>query len=1167
MAQPIFLKNFTLDGFDMGELFVTAQVTIPFLNVERSYFNVGNSDGKFLQNTRIESTEIKIDGFLIKDFSNLSISETKDQLVAQVMSKQTQRLVFDALPDRYFNVVFEGTQDYDATDDNLTPLTLTFSCPEGVAHSITPDVFRNVASTSANMLTDSNFETSTFWNNDAYVAPYTRNSANVLGLDYSDQEIENMDSAVNDFFADNVFHEDETMVKDKMYSFSLDYAVIKKSDLDDSNDGTFELVIDELDKINGKLLDSQTTALDYAPAGSSGQVATAYAYNATGTDRFTFEDNALPNMYPYGVSESPKLDTFSGSAVTTTLNQSIREWGATTAVRNVITGGTNTIKGRLVTGVLTVGGVTYTAQIYAKNNATTPVIINSNYGGALVLQPNESKLVSFTAQRAVGASAASLQLIIQTQNVADNVDVTLWRAKFSANTELDQWTEANQGTTDNTTPTYVGYSTTDIASAPSNLLLNGSLAESTNRWYVNGVGVTFTRDSLGFSTIDKTQATSGRSGVTTGTDYTLYGSVEQGKTYTLSLDIFVASLTSGAVTGSSAYMRITYADNSVLDINLNISQTIGSWQRLVGNTTIANKPISTITMNVQLAPNFVGKVHVKNVKLEEGSEATPFARHITERGLDYTWYAYGTGFDASTVPLQRGGIRYRVKNDASKVLRVSLNVYGNAHVIINRPNLEAEVNPTFRYIVSNKQNLQALPVTNYGTWKSYPTFEITNNNENGLIGIINENGEVLQFGNEGNVDGAPPTNDVFGLRETFRSSTRPSNFVINAGHVSNYPYAGNNPDTPNVVRGSYDFKPTEVTKPIMPNIGDTNSWQGPTLTSTITAPPSGNRTGAFVAEEVIVFNTDGDKRGRMEMVVITEANDILMGVTIRDSSTSANEIILEYWYGNKLLKTIKTDVSKYKSNSFRVTMMRDDSGKKFNWNFENIQYVKNEPYKVITKNPFTYTLPIANKASVVRTSRWLMKWREGKSQKEVIDKTTYSLRTNNVLNIRGSATTNSKSYGTIAKGVSFDTSKMQRGQKIVKDNRWFYVSKNPSKGIPASGWVSAYHVKQLKVVETKRKVTFDSYSLMEIAGSFFTWVGTGKRKEAKNPFKAGDKVVINTYDKTIFVNGVERADLGAIGNMWSGFALEPGEHYLQFVNSDWSTNTMEVTVINHRTYL
>lgn len=1166
MAQPIFLKNFTLDGFDMGELFVTAQVTIPFLNVERSYFNVGNSDGKFLQNTRIESTEIKIDGFLIKDFSNLSISETKDQLVAQVMSKQTQRLVFDALPDRYFNVVFEGTQDYDATDDNLTPLTLTFSCPEGVAHSITPDVFRNVASTSANMLTDSNFETSTFWNNDAYVAPYTRNSANVLGLDYSDQEIENMDSAVNDFFADNVFHEDETMVKDKMYSFSLDYAVIKKSDLDDSNDGTFELVIDELDKINGKVLDSQTTALDYAPAGSSGQVATAYAYNATGTDRFTFEDNALPNMYPYGVSEAPTPNAYGGSVVTTTPNQSVPEWGATTARRVQITGGNNIIKGSLSTGILTVAAVTYTHTLYIKNNGTKNVAINSNLSGAYSLQPGESKRLTFTGARPIGASAASLQFLIQVADAADNVDITIWRAKISANTEVDVWTEANQGTTDNTTPKYVGFSTTDNDS-PSNLLLNGSLRSNYNSWSGDA---TFTRSSNGeYTTLTKSTSNSGTSlGLNGGTSYSLNGVVSPNSEYTLSGNVYIDSTNLTNLTSLQLRLLIAYSNNTSQQIFADAQlDKLNQWQPLVVSGLTTNLPISTVRVQLVLNGTFMGTIRVRDIKLEYGSIATPFAPHVTERGALYTWYAYGTGFDASTVPLQRGGIRYRVKNDASKVLRVSLNVYGNAHVIINRPNLEAEVNPTFRYIVSNKQNLQALPVTNYGTWKSYPTFEITNNNENGLIGIINENGEVLQFGNEGNVDGAPPTNDVFGLIETFRSSTRPSNFVINAGHVSNYPYAGNNPDTPNVVRGSYDFKPTEVTKPIMPNIGDTNSWQGPTLTSTITAPPSGNRTGAFVAEEVIVFNTDGDKRGRMELVVITEANDILMGVTIRDSSTSANEIILEYWYGNKLLKTIKTDVSKYKSNSFRVTMMRDDSGKKFNWNFENIQYVKNEPYKVITKNPFTYTLPIANKASVVRTSRWLMKWREGKSQKEVIDKTTYSLRTNNVLNIRGSATTNSKSYGTIAKGVSFDTSKMQRGQKIVKDNRWFYVSKNPSKGIPASGWVSAYHVKQLKVVETKRKVTFDSYSLMEIAGSFFTWVGTGKRKEAKNPFKAGDKVVINTYDKTIFVNGVERADLGAIGNMWSGFALEPGEHYLQFVNSDWSTNTMEVTVINHRTYL
>lgn len=1166
MAQPVFLKNFTLDGFNIGELFVVANVTIPFLSVERSYYTVGNTDGENLRSTRLNATDITIDGFLIKDFSGMSISETKDSLVAQVMSRQTQQLVFDALPDRYFNVVFDGTQEYDASDDNMTALTLTFKCPEGVAHSITPDVFRNVASTSANWLVDSEFQTQTFWNEDTYVPDFKRSSAAVLGLDYSEYTIDELENASTDLVAENVFYEDESMAVGDMWSFSTDYAILKKSDLDLSNDGTLEVVIDELDKVNGKVLGSTTYPIAYGSVDTSGQVMTAYAFDSTGKDRFSFEDNTMPNMYGYGVSEAPTPNAYGGSVVTTTPNQTVAEWGATTGRRVQITGGNNIIKGTVSTGILTVGGLTYTLSLYVKNNGTKTVVVNSNLSGSYTLQPRESKRLTFTGGRPVGASAAGLQFVIQVADAADNVDITIWRAKISANTEVDVWTDANQGTTDNTTPKYVGFSTTDNDS-PSNKVLNGAFNSSMTYWtYGGGIAVpTFNGE---YGEIVKSAGAARAYIADNRAEYELNGSVSQGSPVTGSVDVFLVDGVTGSMNSTELMVYFTYTDNTTQSLLAKVDQTkVGQWQTLTVSGVVANKPIARTQILFYMDTTLSGRIRLKNFMLTETDTYVPFAPHVTERGALYTWYAYGTSFNPETATFQRKGLRYRVVDAESKVLRLSINMYGNAHVLINRPNLEKEATATYRYIVSNKQILQAIPMHNYGTWKSYPTFEIMNREENGLIGIVNEDGDVLQFGNDGNVDATEPTADVYGLNETYRSTTRPSNATINSGHVSNYPYAGNNPDTPNVYRGSYDFKGTEVVKPIMPNIGDTNSWQGPSLTTTITAPSSGLRSGAFRASEVVVFNTDADKRGRMEIVAITDTNDIIMGLTIRDSDATSNEVILEYWFGNRLLKTVATDVSKFKSSTFRVTMERDTTGKKFNWNFENVQYVQNAPYKIITKNPFAYNSPVANKSNVVRTSRWLMKWREGIGQKTLVDKQTWTMKTNNPLNIRNSNTTNSRINGTIAKGVSFDTTIMKRGQKIVKDNRWFYVSKNTAKGIPASGWVNAYHLNQTKYVETKKTVTFDAYTKMEIAGSQFLWVGTGKPKNAKNPFKAGDKVVINTYDKTIFVNGVEREDLGTIGNMWEGFAFEPGEHYLRFVNSQWATNTMEVSVINHRTYL
>lgn len=1163
MAQPVFLKNFTLDGFNIGELFVVANVTIPFLSVERSYYTVGNTDGENLRSTRLNATDITIDGFLIKDFSGMSISETKDNLVAQVMSRQTQQLVFDALPDRYFNVVFDGTQEYDASDDNMTALTLTFKCPEGVAHSITPDVFRNVASTSANWIVDSEFQTQTFWNEDTYVPDFKLNNSALLGLDYSDYSIDELENASTDLVAENVFYEDETMVKGNQWVFSYDYGILKKSDLDLSNDGTLEVVIDELDKVNGKVLETTSFPMTYGSVDTGGQVMTAYAFDSTGKDRFSFEDNTMPNMYPINTSEAPIPLNYQSSVVTTTLNQKVPEWGASNAVRSVITGGTSTLKGRVATGLLTVGGVTYTTSIYAKNNGTTPVIINSNFAGSITLQPRESRRVSFTSSRPIGASDASIQWIIQVADVSQSVDVTLWRAKTSANTELDVWTDANQGTTDNTTPKYVGFSTTDNDS-PSNLVLNGAFNSSIGYWTRGGIDVpTFNGE---YGEIVKSAGTSRAYIADNRAEYELNGSVRQGSPVTGSVDVFLVDGITGNMNSTELMVYFTYADNTTQSLLAKVDQTkVGQWQTLTVTGVVANKPIARTQILFYMDTTLSGRIRLKNFMLTETDAYVPFAPHVTERGALYTWYAYGTSFNPQTVPMVRRGISYVIKNELSKVLRLSINMYGNAHVIMYRPFFGRT---SGAYVASNKQILQAVPMHNYGTWKSYPTFEIMNREENGLIGIINEDGDVLQFGNDGNVDLTEPTADEYGLRQPYTSTTRPSGFTINAGHVSNYPNTGNNPDTPNLYGGTFDFKGSEIVKPVFPSTAPTGAWIGPSLTSNIAAPKSGLRTGAFRMQERLDFGTNGEKRGRMEYVILTDTNDILMGMTIRDSSTVANEVIVECWYGNRLLKSIKTDTTKYKNTWFRITMERDSTGKKFSWNFENIQSVKQgQPLKVVTKNPFNYNAPVANKSAVMKNSRWLLRWENGKIQREVIDKTTYTMKSKEVLNIRNSATTNSKRNGLLPKNKTFTTTNMKTGQQIVKNNQWYYVTKDTKNAIPASGWVTGHYLTQTKKVVTKKKITVDAVTKMQVTDSTFLWVGTGKPKNAKNPFKAGDNVVINTYDKTIFVNGVEREDLGTIGNMWEGFAFESGEHYLRFVNSQWATNTMEVSVINHRTYL
>lgn len=1165
MAQPIFLRNFTLNGVDIGELFTVGTVTIPFLNVERGYYQVGNTDGQHLLNTRIGNTTLTFDGHLITEHTGLSVSETKDLLVAQVMSKEPMQLVFDALPDRYFNVVFEGVQDYDATDLGITPLTLTFSCPEGVAHSIVSDPFRNTQSTSANFLADSEFLTSTFWNEEAYVLPDQRDGSNVLVMDFSDVQIEDMELAINDFVSDEVFYEMEDLTAGAMVTFATRYAVLKPSDLDEDGQSTLEVVIDELDKVNGKVLHSHFT-----PVPSNGQVSKAYSYNSTGTDRFTKEiprQNILPN------SEAPTFTTYGGSTFTVTNNVAVPEWGASNAVR--IAMNTNPASNRIM-GTVTVPNSArtipeqlYVHTMYVKNNGTVQLIIQNNLGKQTIIYPNETRRIELPPTKSSATDGLSaIQFVFQSGAVGELPDFTIWRAKIEmVDNETDTatvWTAMDTETVDNTTPTYVGYSNKDLPQQGTNynLLENASLKVDITKWGISNYPEFTVTTNSEYTLLNKTGVTAGRTTV----GQTTTNKIEVGATYTISGDVYIKSGATGVASDTQLVLRVTYVDDSFTDIKVTIDPNkLDQWQRVSATATLTQgKSVRASTFFIALSANLIGQVRVKDFKLEQGSVATPWYPAQTEVYATYTWYPYGTGLNAASIPLQAFSNTYTIQNDATKVLRLSINMYGNSKVILNRPML-ARGN-TGTYVKSNKSYLTTVPVTNYGTWKSYPIFEITNEKENGMIGIVNDEGQVLQFGNEENVDATEPVKNETGFYQSWSGSSRPANVVINSGHVSQYPNTGNNPDTPNLVVGGWDFSGKDVVKPAWSNTFRAGAWSGPTLLTNITAPSTGLRTGAFESVERIDFGTDAEKRGRTEIVVLTDANDILMSMTIRDSNQSTNEVIVEYWYGTQRLKSITTDVRKYKNTWFRCTMSRDTTGKKFKWNFENIQ-TKNDKITPVTKNEFTYNAPQENKASVMKVSRWLLKWADGKATRSVVDKTTYTMKSKEVLNIRAGSKTSTKSYGLLPKGVTFETTKRQTGQKIVNNNQWYYVTKNTGKKIPASGWVSGYYLTQTKKVETKKNIQVSAIAKMQFTDSRFTWLGSGKAKKTKNPFKAGDKVVINTYDKTIYVNGVEREDLATIGNQWSGFALESGRHFLRFVNSSWQTNTMEVTVKNQRRYL
>ena len=61
-------------------------------------------------------------------------------------------------------------------------------------------------------------------------------------------------------------------------------------------------------------------------------------------------------------------------------------------------------------------------------------------------------------------------------------------------------------------------------------------------------------------------------------------------------------------------------------------------------------------------------------------------------------------------------------------------------------------------------------------------------------------------------------------------------------------------------------------------------------------------------------------------------------------------------------------------------------------------------------------------------------------------------------------------------------------------------------------------------------------------------------KEEPNKFTASDLLEVDCSDGTVLLNGNPTPSLGALGNDWEGFTLQPGENQIGWACSDWCTS-------------
>ncbi|MFT8547071.1 MAG: distal tail protein Dit, partial [Lacticaseibacillus paracasei] len=131
-------------GFDLSPYFIVSSVTMPFLYKDNQYTQIGRSDGESLIYSRNAKTKITIQGTILTQETNLTVAETKDELINALKSDTVQQLTLSNYPGRYFNAIFDGSQDFDGTFDYIATVELVFMVPDGIAHSVATQTADNM---------------------------------------------------------------------------------------------------------------------------------------------------------------------------------------------------------------------------------------------------------------------------------------------------------------------------------------------------------------------------------------------------------------------------------------------------------------------------------------------------------------------------------------------------------------------------------------------------------------------------------------------------------------------------------------------------------------------------------------------------------------------------------------------------------------------------------------------------------------------------------------------------------------------------------------------------------------------------------------------------------------------------------------------------------------
>ncbi|MGK4178810.1 distal tail protein Dit [Lapidilactobacillus dextrinicus] len=267
-----------------------------------------------------------------------------------------------------------------------------------------------------------------------------------------------------------------------------------------------------------------------------------------------------------------------------------------------------------------------------------------------------------------------------------------------------------------------------------------------------------------------------------------------------------------------------------------------------------------------------------------------------------------------------------------------------------------------------------ITIDNHGSYPTWPIITATMKGDNGLVGMVNDKGGALQFGDAEEVDTVTKQKSEHALRIGYDSE--PSGVVYN-NVATSYPYYNGDTSKPNKQQGSfgYGIDPAAGSGAIPTFVnGSSGYWGGPSAYLPIKPNSAGSNTGNFIMKTRFYFATSKGQQGRLE-IVLQSGNEMAFSCVIRDSSRSVDQLIVEFWVKGQNILQKSLDRKKFSNGMFREFKITKQGA--------NVQFQLAAVTKIGTGNTSTirdatvknWTLSDANIA-IDGFGFWCMRWQD-----------------------------------------------------------------------------------------------------------------------------------------------------------------------------------------------